>query len=262
MKHSNALHSRGGPHDAISCLAILVSSAGSLAQTTLPMPDMHMALPPMHTPQDISVVATGSADYVPDVARVTLGVRADSPSAATAIDTINKNAAQVITALQALGIKASSIKTVGYNLQYRERSSPGQPALINPPMVAPLPPGTYEASEMLQVSAPVTLAGKVLDAAIGAGANESFGLSYQTTNFDSLYRGALAKAMASARATADALAKAAHVTIVDIESISNCNCTEQPGIARMAGAQMSSNASVLPGTDAVSATVYVVYRIR
>jgi uncharacterized protein YggE len=225
---------------------------------------MPMHMPPMmHAPQEISVVATGAAEYVPDVARITIGVRADSPSAASAIDTINRNSAQVIAAVQATGVKASSIKSVGYNLQYRERLSSGQPPIINPPAIAALAPGTYEASEILQINAPAALAGKVLDAAIGAGANESFGLSYQTTNFDGLYRSALAKAMVSARATAEAMAKAAHVTIVEIQSISNCNCAEQLGMGKLAGPQMGmSAASVMPGTDAVTATVYAVYRIR
>jgi uncharacterized protein YggE len=165
-------------------MAFLAFGSAAFAQSTMPMP-MHMP-PMMHMPQEISVVASGAAEYVPDVARVSLGMRADSPSAATAIDTINKNTAQVIAAVRALGIPASSIKTVGYNLQYRERQPQVAPMPMNPSMPTNLPtgaaPGTYEASEMLQVSSPVALAGKVLDAALGAGANESFGLSYQKTN--------------------------------------------------------------------------------
>jgi len=242
-------------------IAFLLLPSAAFAQPTMPMP-MHMP-PMMHEPQEISVVATGEAEYVPDVARVSVGVRADSPSAATAIDSINKNAAQVITAIKALGIGASSIKTVGYNLQYRERQPPFPPAPVSPSInPSGSAPGSYEASEMLQVSAPVALAGKVLDAALGAGANESFGLSYQTTNFDNLYRSALAKAVASARATADAIAKASHVTLGEVQSISNFS-EPQPGMrmAQAAGMAMSS-ASILPGTDAVTATVYVVYRIR
>jgi len=240
--------------------AFLLLLSAAFAQPTMPLPT-HMP-PMMHEPQEISVIATGEAEYVPDVARVSVGIRADSPSAATAIDSINKNAAQVITAIKALGIGASSIKTVGYNLQYRERQPPFPPTPVSP-SINPSggAPGTYEASEMLQVSAPVALAGKVLDAALGAGANESFGLSYQTTNFDSLYRSALAKAVASARATADAIAKASHVTLGEVQSISNFS-EPQPGM-RMATAGMAmSSASILPGTDAITATVYVVYRIR
>jgi uncharacterized protein YggE len=246
-------------------IAFLAFGSAAFAQSTMPMP-MHMP-PMMHVPQEISVVASGAADYVPDVARVSLGMRADSPSAATAIDTINKNTAQVIAAVKALGIPATSIKTVGYNLQYRERQPQVAPMPMNPSMPTNLPagaiaPGTYEASEMLQVSSPVALAGKVLDAALGAGANESFGLSYQTTNYDSLYRSALAKAVVSARATADAIAKASHVTLGDVQSISNFSEPQPLTRGPMAGQMAMSSASILPGSDAVTATVYVVYRIR
>lgn len=245
---------------SLACATLALFGRAAAAQPTMPMPPMHMM--PMHMPQEISVAATGTAEYVPDIARITLGIRSESPSAATAIDTINKNSGQVIAAIKAAGVNVNSIKTVGYNLQYRERPSPGPPVPMSAQTAAAVAtPGSYEASEMLQVSAPVGVAGKALDAAIGAGANESFGLSYQTSNYDSLYRVALAKAMTSARATADAIAKAAHVTIVDIQSISN-SAEAQPGMQLMRAPMAQNAASVLPGTDAVTATVYVVYRIR
>jgi uncharacterized protein len=243
-------------------IVLLAFTARASAQPTMPMP-MHMP-PMMHAPQDISVVATGEVEYVPDIARVTVGVRSDSPSASTAIDTINRNAAQVIAAIKGVGIGANSIKTIGYNLQYRERQLPTPiTSGTNPVSMNSAPqPGTYEASEMLEVKAPMALAGKVLDAAIAAGANESFGLSYQTTNYDSFYRSALARAVISARATAEAIAKASHVTLGDIQSISNFS-EAQPAMRMMQAAPMAMNgASILPGTDAVSATVYVTYRIR
>ena len=81
--------------------------------------------------------------------------------------------------------------------------------------------GSYVASEMLQVTTPVRSAGAVLDAAITAGANTSYGLTYQSSNADALYRTALAKAVQSARSTAEAIASAAHLTIVRVASISN-----------------------------------------
>lgn len=223
----------------------------------------------VRTSSEIAVTATGSVDYVPDKARVTLGIRADSPSAATAVDTINRNSASVIAALKARGVSESSIKTIGYNLFYREppNQPPGSPpagamsasvATSSSP-AAPVA-GTYQASELLAVTVPVATAGKVLDAAIGAGANESFGLSYETSSYDTLYRQALAKAVKAARDTADALAKAAHVNISGIESISNSVEGVSP-VAMRAAAQMSG-ASVLPGTDSVTASVSVVYRIK
>jgi uncharacterized protein YggE len=220
----------------------------------------------VRTSSAISVTATGSVDYVPDKARVTLGIRADSPSAATAVDAINRNSASVIAALRARGVPDSAIKTIGYNLFYREPPNPppmipsANGAAVSLPTAAAATAGTYQASELLAVTVPVATAGKVLDAAIGAGANESFGLSYETSSYDTLYRQALAKAVKAARDTADALAKAAHVSISGIESISNSVEGGGP-VAVRAAAQLSA-ASVLPGTDSVTASVLVVYRIK
>jgi uncharacterized protein len=248
---------------SLLCAASAICPMRAAAESTTPMPPMPM--PPMHAmamrmPQQISVAASGTAEYVPDTARITLGIRAESASAATAIDTINKNAAQVIAAVKGLGISESAVKTIGYNLQYRERPVMGQAQTASVGQADAA--GNYEASEMLQVSAPVAVAGKVLDAAISAGANESFGLSYQTSRYDSLYRAALASAVKSARDSAEALAKAAHVTIVQIQSISNSSEPQVPGFSTMRAPMAMNSAPVMPGTDAVTATVYVVYSIK
>ena len=248
---------------ALAAVGLLLCPPAEAAQSGMPMSSqvemsqVHMA---MHMPPQLSVTASGTVDYVPDTARLTLGIRSDSPSATTAVDTINKNAAQVIAAIKALGVPDSSIKTIGYNLFYREG---GNMIAAGPAGAIPTSrpsSGSFQASEALAVTTPVGIAGKVLDAAIGAGANESFGLSYQTTKYDALYREALAKAMKSARDTADALAKAAHVSIVEIQSLSNSS--DSSGMQMNRNAMASSSASVLPGTDAVTATVYVMYRIK
>jgi uncharacterized protein len=252
---------------------LLYGMPAMAAQTAMPpagMPMAHdMSMDQMHMamhPPELAVTAAGSVDYVPDIAKLSLGIRADSPSAATAVDTINKNTASVIAALRAQGVSPSAIKTLGYNLFYREPPNPipapggaAPVALTSAPSPAA---GTYQASEVLSVTVPVAIAGKALDAAISAGANESFGLSYQTSNADALYRQALAKAMTQARETADALAKAAHVSIVQMQSISNVSESGGvPGVA-LAAAMPRAQASVLPGSDTVTATVSVVYRIR
>ncbi len=239
---------------SIACVLLLTLTSAAVAQPT-------MLPPPMHPAQEISVSASGSQEYVPDIARVTLGIRADSPSAATAVDTVNKNSNQVIASLRAAGVDPNAIKTVSFNLFFRPVTpGPGQPVGVSASASAQTQ-GSYEATEMLQVTVPVNIAGKVLDAGISAGANESFGLAYQTSNYDALYRAALAKAVASARSTAEALARAAHVTIANIQSISN-STEAQAMLGRAAAAPMALGAQILPGSDSVTATVFVVYRIR
>jgi len=224
-------------------------------------------------PPTISVSATGSVDFVPDIAQLTLGIRIEAPTAQAATNTVNQRASQVIAALRSTGIKNRSIKTTSYTLEYNppqdnnnnagytNEISPAPPG-PKPGIPARMPPhGKYVASETLEVTAPVGLAGKVLDAAIAAGANESFGLSYQTSNAQALYREALAKAISAARESAQSIAAAAHVNITGIQSIST-NATPTPvgGVEPMM-ARNTAAASVMPGTEAITATVFIVYKI-
>jgi uncharacterized protein len=212
---------------------------------------------PMPLPS-ISVSATGSVDYVPDIARMQIGIRAQAASAAAASAQVNQTAAQVIAAIEKQGINQRSIQTSGYNLEYREPQTAQPQAGVM--MTTAAAAGSYVASEVLQVTTPVGSAGPVLDAAINAGANTSYGLTYQSSNADALYRTALAKAVESARSTAQAIASAAHLTIVSVVSIGNTQ--EQSGPGPMAMRLMAAPAQVLPGTDTISATIYAVYAVR
>ncbi len=211
-------------------------------------------------PPTITVSANGSVDYVPDIARVQLGIRAQAASASAAAATVNQTAAQVVAAIQRQGISERSIQTSGYNLEYREPQPPAQQQGAMVSTMASTTAGSYVASEMLQVTTPVRSAGAVLDAAITAGANTSYGLTYQSSNADALYRTALAKAVQSARSTAEAIASAAHLTIVRVASISNTQ--EQMGPQPMMRVMASAAAPILAGTDTVTATVFVVYLVK
>jgi uncharacterized protein len=211
-------------------------------------------------PPTITVSATGSVDYVPDIARMQLGIRAQAPSASAAANMVNTTANQVVVAIERQGINQRSIQTSGYNLEYREPQS-GEPQAGAVMTTAAATAGYYIASEILQVTTSVASAGPVLDAAISAGANTSYGLSYQSSNADSLYRTALGRAVQSARTTADAIAAAAHVRIVSILSLSN---TQEQGMGLQPTARLMAAAAapILPGTDTVTATIYAVYAVK
>lgn len=226
----------------------------------------------------ITVSATGSVDYVPDSSRLSVGIRTEADTAQAAAAALNQQAQQVIAALRKAGINDRSMKTSGYNLEYREPPPPPQPVSpvplrseesVSPPSGAgasvarrPVPAGSYVASEVLQVTVPVRSAGMVLDTAIGAGANESFGLSYQSSNVEGLYRTALGRAVESARASAQAIAASAHVSIAGIQSISTLGESNPVAMADSLGMKRMAQAAVLPGTDSMTATVYIVFRIR
>ncbi len=244
-------------------LAVAALAATSLAPVQARAQGREMMGGMMMTrPPSITVNASGNVEYVPDIARMQLGVRNEAPTATAAAEGVNTTAAQVIAAIERLGIPARSIQTSGYNLEYREPPAPqpGQPQ----PMAAQArmaPAGSYVASETLQVTTAVADAGRVLDAAIAAGANVSYGLSYQSSRADSLYLEALGKAVAAARRVAQTIAGAAGLHVVRIETISTVAPSAEVSPGPMM-ARMVSAAPILPGTDTISATVFVTFLVR
>jgi uncharacterized protein len=210
----------------------------------------------------ISVSGSGSVTYAPDIAHISLGVRAQSATATAAANTVNTRASSVIGALRKEGIADADITTSDYTIQYQmPENGDLQP---NASMsVAPKKPtqGYYVATETIDVKAPIAKAGPVLDAGLAAGADETNGISFDTSQRTTLYRQALSRAVADARAQAEILAKAAGVSIAGIQSISVGGA---PGpiepMVRMAAA--AAPATVMGGTGTVDASVQIVYRIK
>jgi uncharacterized protein YggE len=231
-------------------------------------------------PPSITVSGQGSVAYSPDIARVSLGVRAEALTAAAAAASVNARANDVVSAMRKLGIADSDIKTSGYDISYqppRQTAGMMQPAPVPPAFTSSghvqtqsiarktLPPaGTFVATETIMIKSGIGKAGMVLDSGVSAGADETFGLSFDTSMRDSLYRQALAAAVADARAQADILAQAAGVTIVGIQSISPEGAMPAP--SPMMGVRMMAMAAAPPpvmgGTDSIDATVDVVYLIK
>jgi hypothetical protein len=99
----------------------------------------------------------------------------------------------------------------------------------------------------------------VVDAAVGAGANQVYGPSLTRSNQDVLYRSALRAAYADARARAQALAEAAGVTLGAMTST-----VEGGGSVPMllaAGRAEDAKATVEPGTQEVQASVSVTFAV-
>lgn len=221
-------------------------------------------------PPSISVSGAGSVKYAPDIAHVSLGVRAESASAATAAKSVNTRAQAVINALRGLGVADSDIATSNYSIEYQPPSSDdgAQPAPagggVQTQSVArkPLPPqGKYVANETLDVKTSIAKAGAVLDAALTAGADETYGVSFDTSQRTALTREALARAVADARSQAEILAKAAGVNIAGVQSISTAGLAPMPMMRMMATANGPAP-PVMGGTGSIDVSVQVVYRIK
>jgi uncharacterized protein YggE len=224
--------------------------------------------PGMGGPPCISVSASGSVKYAPDIARVTFGVRAQSPMASEAAAQVNTRAQAVVKQLRGMGIADADMKTSGYSLDFQQADTTGD-ASTSGPMAGevhrPISAGYYVASESIDVTVSVSKAGEALDGAVRAGANQTYGLSYDTSQRDRLYRQALAAALTSARSQASALASAAGVQLGNVLSISTGGGggpMPSPMQGRMMMMAAAPSPPVLGGTDTIDASVNVVYAIK
>ena len=105
--------------------------------------------------------------------------------------------------------------------------------------------------------------GAVIDAAVAAGANQISGPSLTHGDPESLYRQALAAAVADARTKAQALAAAANVSLGRVTAVVEGGSapTPMPLTAAKAAADAVSSTPIEPGQREIGATVSVTFSI-
>src|SRR5207248_1247189 len=128
----------------------------------------------------------------PDEATVTAGVHTQAGSAADALAQNAKLMNAVVVALKNAG--GDELQTQQVSL-YPQQNDQGQVT-------------AYTADNTVSAKTKIASAGALIDAAVGAGANTVGGPTLDVAGRDGLYRDALKKAVADARAKAQALAEA------------------------------------------------------
>lgn len=154
-------------------------------------------------PALVTVTGRGVILAKPDRARVTLGVETRGPDAAVAARQNAQRLEAVIAALRKLGIEAKDIQTVGFGVQATDAGSK-----------------IRQVSNALEVTIHrLPDAGKVVDAALKAGANTASDLAFEVTNPEPLHDLALKQAVQDGQRKAKALAEAAGGSKLTLESL-------------------------------------------
>ncbi len=203
----------------------------------------HGASPPAGT---ITTTGNGSSTVTPDQASFTFGASNDAATAADALSGSSTAADRIVAALQKAGVAKADIQTSDVSLSPRTNSNGDK--IIG-----------YTAS--LSVTATVrklASAGAIVDAAVGAGANQVSGPNLLVSDQSSAYRSALKDAVADARAKAQTLAAASGLTLGAITSVTEGSA---PTPVPFAGPKQAAGAAppVEPGTEEIDASVTVIF---
>jgi uncharacterized protein len=229
----------------IAALAALVAVAVALAGVGLPERARGQEADPQT--RSISATGNGTVTAVPDRAQFSFGVQAQARTASAALEAADAQLARVVAALRQAGIAQADIQTDQLSLSPRTND---------------------EGAEILGYTAVTSVsvrvrnldrAGAVVDAAVGAGANQVYGPSLVRSNQDALYHNALRAAYADARAKAQALAEAAGVTLGAMTST-----VEGGGAIPFAGGMedaKTASATIEPGTQEIVASVTVTFAV-
>ena len=200
-------------------------------------------------PGTLTVVGTGSVTTRPDTARLSAGVTTEASSASHAISANADAMAKVIDALKRAGVSSKDLQTefVSVNPRYDDN---GQAIT-----------GYNATNSVSAIVRELSDVGDVIDAAVAAGANNVSGPSLARDDQDKLYRDALESAVANAREKADALARAAGVSLGKIRSMSESQASSPVMYGAFAAKAADAGTPIEPGTAEITASVRVVFGI-
>jgi len=200
-----------------------------------------------------AIVASGDVTIAaePDQAQIDLGVTTQARTAPEASKENAERVARVLTEVRKILAKGDEVRTSGYalNPQYRYPQG-GKPEIVG-----------YMANNTVRVKlAKLDDVGRLIDAAMQAGANNVGRLLFTLKDEDAVRLEALRQASAKARAKTDAMAAALGLKVVRVLTVAEGERSMQPimrqaPMARSEAMAAAAPTPVEPGTVDVRATV-------
>ena len=197
------------------------------------------------TGSTITVTGNGTVDSTPDQASFDFGVTTNGAKAAQALSGNAARARAIIDALKKAGIPSADIQTTQVSL-WPQTSSNGR--IIT----------GYQASNSVNVTAALGKSSALVDAAVGAGANNVDGPSLDTAQKSALYNKALDRALGDAKQKAQAIASAAGLTLGSALKVREGG-QATPVVYGAALAAPKAAPPIEAGTQKIQASVTVTY---
>jgi uncharacterized protein YggE len=161
--------------------------------------------------REISVTGRGTVEYVPDTARVTLGVNIESANAQSALTQLDATMSRIVPAIEALGIARENISTQNLSVYPQYYYPESAPSMIS----------GYVANQNITVEIAIAsssndVVGKVIQTASAQGANQVLSVTFDASNINDLKQEAVIKAITDAKSRAQAVADAADVELGNV----------------------------------------------
>ena len=198
-------------------------------------------------PATITVEGSATVRAVPDTATFTFGQETDGASAKAALAANSAAMRRVISALLRTGVARDDIQTQDVSV-YPRRNENGDVV------------GFSASGSVVATVRRLAKAGAVVDAAVGAGADETSGPQFDRSSRSELTQKALREAFANARAKAQTLADEAGASLGGVRRIEESAQEPQPipmGVYRAA----LDSTPIEPGTQQSRATVTVTFSL-
>ena len=231
----------------LALIALLVSACGpTTVNQAAPVPQ-----------RTVSVSGAGSANLVPDIAYIYLGVHTEKASASEAVDENNAQTEKMIQALKDFGIAAKDIRTTNFSIWPQERYD----------QFTGTPTGekTYVVDNTVYVTVrDLGKLGDLLDTVVAAGANTVNSIQFDVADKTEALKTARAEAVKDAAVQAKELTDAAGVKLGEVQSISFYDSQPYPVFDGKGGggAAMESAVPIQPGQLTFTVTVSVTYEIK
>ncbi|HJW91138.1 MAG TPA: SIMPL domain-containing protein [Anaerolineales bacterium] len=228
-------------------IAMVLSACSGVAaaQTTQP------AQAPLRT---LAVTGRGEVLLAPDIANIYVGVHTEGKDAAEAVASNNAQAIKVADALKDLGVDEKDIQTTNFSIypqqQFDERGTvTGTTYVVD--------------NTVFVIVRDLDQLGALLDVVVNTGANSISGIQFDVADKETPMAEGRVKAVENARSQAELLAKAAGVTLGQIQSISVSSGSPTPFFAGKGAMEEAASAvPISPGQLSITAEVTIVFEIR
>ena len=173
---------------------------GPVAPNLYEVPEVRAIQVPQEpqTPPFIEVSGSATVQVPPDRAQVSFAVETRAEVAADASTSNAAAMSRILAALRGAGLPGLEVETYGYTLQPQYATDPARVRSI----------AGYAAYNNVRATiSAVDQVGRLIDVAIGAGANQVASIAFVASNTDPARTAALAEAVRNARAQAEVIAR-------------------------------------------------------